>query len=531
MNSKYISLIVIAATTFLLSSSCERNTDSGDDANLRVTSLILNSTSESITVGSTITLTATVTPANLNVTVNWASSNPAVATVSDGVVTGISVGSTTITATVGNFTSHCVITVQADTVAITGITLNSEVETVLVGSTVTLTATLTPANANTTVIWSSSNSAVATVNNGAVRGISAGTATITATAGAYSAQCVITVETPAVTSITLNRTVETVMIGSSLTLKATVRPANANAGVVWVSSNPSIATVSNSGTVLGLLEGSTTITASAGGITAICDITVISKEVPIEHGNSSPLIYPGYTLVWQDEFNESEISNDWGFEIGTGCPNLCGWGNDELQYYTRENAWVSNGVLTIEARRENLGGRQYTSARMITRNRESFQYGRIDIRALLPKGQGMWPALWMLGDNISTVGWPKCGEIDIMEMIGGQQRENTVHGTIHWHVDNHASTGSSFTLDQGTFYHKYHVFSIIWDQTHIRFLVDDVQFRQIEITANHMTEFHQKFFFIFNIAVGGRWPGNPDATTVFPQQMRVDYVRVFQASI
>lgn len=260
------------------------------------------------------------------------------------------------------------------------------------------------------------------------------------------------------------------------------------------------------------------------------NILNVMQEVPLSRGFVSPLSYDGFTLVWQDEFNGTSINtNDWNFEIGTGAPALVGWGNNELQYYRSQNAWVANGVLTIEARRENFGGQQFTSARMTTQGKRSFQYGRVDIRALLPKGQGMWPALWMLGNDITTVGWPRCGEIDIMEMVGGRGRENTVHGTIHWHDGvRHAQTGSPFTLSAGTFYESYHVFSLVWDQTHIRFLVNNVQFRAIDITAGHMSEFHQPYFFIFNIAVGGNWPGSPDGTTIFPQQMRVDYVRVFR---
>ncbi len=255
----------------------------------------------------------------------------------------------------------------------------------------------------------------------------------------------------------------------------------------------------------------------------------LSNDVSVEDGYFTPLVYEGYELVWQDEFEGSNIDPaNWVFETGTGCPDLCGWGNNELQYYRRENAWVEGGVLTIEARRENHQGSSYTSARMKTEGKRSFRYGRIDIRALLPVGQGIWPALWMLGNDITTVGWPKCGEIDIMEMIGGSGRENRVHGTVHWDIDGHVNAGGSYTKQSGTFADEYHVFTIIWDETTIKWFVNDVQFYVIDITPGHMTEFHQEFFFIFNVAVGGNWPGNPDATTVFPQQMRVDYIRVFQ---
>jgi hypothetical protein len=252
--------------------------------------------------------------------------------------------------------------------------------------------------------------------------------------------------------------------------------------------------------------------------------------VPLDQGYITPLQYDGYTLVWNDEFSGTGINSDnWVFEVGDGCPNLCGWGNNELEYYRPQNAWVGEEVLTIEARKENFGGRNYTSARLKTQGKKSFQYGRIDIRALLPKGQGIWPALWMLGNDITSVGWPKCGEIDIMEMIGGQGRERQVHGTLHW--DNgggHASYGQSYTKPTGTFAGAYHVFTLIWTESSMKWYVDDQIFNTVDITEPSMSEFRQPFFFILNVAVGGSWPGSPDATTVFPQQMKVDYIRVFR---
>jgi hypothetical protein len=255
----------------------------------------------------------------------------------------------------------------------------------------------------------------------------------------------------------------------------------------------------------------------------------LSYEVPVEKGYFTPMVYEGYNLVWNDEFEGNNVDpGNWVFETGTGCPHLCGWGNNELQYYRRENAWVEGGVLTIEARQENYQGSIYTSARMKTQGKRSFRYGRVDIRALLPRGQGIWPALWMLGNDIAEVGWPKCGEIDIMEMIGGRGRENQVHGTVHWDINGHVNAGGSYVKQSGTFADEYHVFTIIWDETTIKWFVNDRQFYVIDITPGHMTEFHQEHFFIFNVAVGGNWPGRPDETTVFPQQMKVDYIRVFQ---
>jgi len=254
----------------------------------------------------------------------------------------------------------------------------------------------------------------------------------------------------------------------------------------------------------------------------------LDNEVPVDNGYTSPLSYNDYELVWYDEFDGTTInSENWVFETGTGCPN-CGWGNNELQYYLRDNAWLDSGVLVIEARQQNYSGNNYTSTRMKTEGKQSFKYGRVDIRALLPQGQGIWPALWMLGDNISTIGWPACGEIDIMEMIGGAGRENEVHGTLHWDNNGHAYTGGSYTLQNGIFADEYHVFSIEWDDNSIKWFLNNNQYHEISISATDMSEFHEEFFFIFNVAVGGNWPGSPDNTTIFPQQMKVDYIRVFQ---
>ena len=233
-----------------------------------------------------------------------------------------------------------------------------------------------------------------------------------------------------------------------------------------------------------------------------------------------------WKLVWQDEFNGSSPGPDWKYDLGGN-----GWGNNELQYYRAENSWVSDSVLTIEARLESFGGRQYTSSRMKTQGNFSFQYGRVDIRALLPEGQGIWPALWTLGENITSVSWPDCGEIDIMEMIGGDDRENTVYGTAHWEYNGtHASYGQSKTLPSGdyNFAESYHVFSMIWDENSIKWYVDNQQFNELSITGADMTEFHNPHFFIFNVAVGGNWPGAPNQSTIFPQQMKVDYIRLFQ---
>jgi len=246
-------------------------------------------------------------------------------------------------------------------------------------------------------------------------------------------------------------------------------------------------------------------------------------------GYTTPATYPGYTLVWSDEFSGSTLDlNTWNQEIG----NNSGWGNNELEYYTNspKNCFLSNGNLIIEARKEAMGGFNYSSTRMTTQNKKTFKFGRIDIRAKLPVSKGMWPALWMLGSNITSVGWPACGEMDIMELIGTYP--GRVSATMHWKNSGgaHASKGNNYNLVSGDFSQQYHVYSMVWTQDLIKNYVDDQLILTVSASdvgaANY--PFNANQFFIFNVAVGGDWPGPPDATTPFPQRMFVDYVRVFQ---
>lgn len=250
--------------------------------------------------------------------------------------------------------------------------------------------------------------------------------------------------------------------------------------------------------------------------------------LPVDNtGYAGATSYPGMTLAWSDEFTTNYINtNNWSYDIGGS-----GWGNNELEYYTNsnKNAYSTGGYLVIEARKETMGTNNYTSARMISKDKKTFTYGRIDFRAKLPKGQGVWPALWMLGNNIGTTPWPACGEIDIMELLGHEPQKT--YGTIHWGAAGGGSThiGGNYSLSSLTFNDKFHLFSLKWEADKMTFLIDDVPFftaNKSQVNGNY--PFDKPFFFIMNVAVGGNWPGNPDATTVFPQRMIVDYVRVFQ---
>jgi beta-glucanase (GH16 family) len=241
-------------------------------------------------------------------------------------------------------------------------------------------------------------------------------------------------------------------------------------------------------------------------------------------GYTSPENYPGLATTWVDEFEGPDFNlTDWTYELGAG-----GWGNEELQTYTStpDNLYLENGRLIIKAIEESEDA--YTSARVITKGKVEFTYGLIDIRAKLPEGQGIWPALWMLGNDIDQVSWPKCGEIDIMELVGHIPYRS--HGTAHYDQNGHQYKGGSYSIDiNESFSDEFHVFSVLWDKEIITWYVDYEKFYQLKLSdIGGSWPFNKPFFFIFNIAVGGRWPGYPDETTVFPQTMEVDYIRVFR---
>jgi beta-glucanase (GH16 family) len=226
--------------------------------------------------------------------------------------------------------------------------------------------------------------------------------------------------------------------------------------------------------------------------------------------------------IWADEFdtNGAPDSSKWGFDIGTGSN---GWGNNEAQFYTSrsENVNISNGTLKIIAKKEAYSGSNYTSARMITKDKFSFKYGKVEIRAKLPGGGGTWPALWMLGDNISSVGWPACGEIDIMEYAGN--RVNTITAALHFpgRSGGNPVMGSTTISNAET---EFHIYSLDWRETYIKIYVDNKLI--LSFDNNSSVPYNQKFFLIFNCAMGGSYGGaiNPNFVS---STFEIDYVRVF----
>lgn len=266
-----------------------------------------------------------------------------------------------------------------------------------------------------------------------------------------------------------------------------------------------------------------------GSPTAIGGIRNDDSMINIsDDGYQSAESYDGLSLTWSDEFNGDYINYDnWGYDLGNGSG---GWGNNELQTYTNNpnNAYVSDGRLIIKA--EKTGEVSYSSARLKSLGLQEFQFGRIDVRALLPKGRGVWPAIWMLGANYPEVGWPACGEIDIMELLGHQA--GTVHGTAHWGNDypQWQFQGNDISIYPDNFDGEFHVFSIDWSPNEIIYLMDDEAFFTVNTAMMNGQNypFNDPFFFILNVAIGGNWPGYPDETTSFPVFMAIDYVRVFQ---
>ena len=238
-----------------------------------------------------------------------------------------------------------------------------------------------------------------------------------------------------------------------------------------------------------------------------------------------------YRLVWSDEFNGAAgtalDTTKWTYDVGGN-----GWGNSELEYYTNGTANAAldgNGNFAITIKKESMSGMNYTSARVKTLGLESWTYGRIEARIKIPKGQGMWPAFWLLGTDINTNAWPACGEIDVMENVG--KEPNVVHGSMHGPGYSGAAGPTAQTSLSSPVGDAFHVFAIEWEQNVIRWYVDNTLYSTKttnDIPTGATWVYAHSFFILLNAAVGGTWPGSPDSTTVFPQQMLVDYVRVCQ---
>jgi beta-glucanase (GH16 family) len=269
--------------------------------------------------------------------------------------------------------------------------------------------------------------------------------------------------------------------------------------------------------------------------TLLLVVLITASACAVKHKITSEKTPTTLKLVWSDEFNKTGLpdSTKWGYDFADGCPNVCGWGNNEWQYYTvsrKENTRVEDGHLVIEARQEKMGNKDYTSARMVTKGKGDWTYGRIDVRAKLPKGRGVWPAIWMLPSTNFHGNWPTSGEIDIMENVGFMP--DSLFGTIHngsynWML----KTQVVSSIYSNTLSADYHTYSLDWNADKMDFLFDDKVFHTF-INAHtdvNAWPFDKDFHLILNIAVGGNWGGKMGVdAAIWPQQMLVDYVRVYQ---
>jgi beta-glucanase (GH16 family) len=250
-------------------------------------------------------------------------------------------------------------------------------------------------------------------------------------------------------------------------------------------------------------------------------------------------VFGAWSLIWSDEFNGASLNTStWNYAIGTGCPDLCGWGNNELQFYRSENVSVSGGNLIITARDENYGGASFTSGRIHTRGNFSFLYGRIEMRAKIPSGEGLWPAFWMMPEDDVYGGWAASGEIDIMEAANAT---TSMSGALHFggQWPDNTYTSDSYSIGGASFADEFRVYAVEWEEDQIRWYVDGVLFMtrnssqwwSANAPGNSRAPFDQEFYILLNTAVGGWYPGctSPGCITAdLPQEYLIDYVRVYQ---
>ncbi len=230
-------------------------------------------------------------------------------------------------------------------------------------------------------------------------------------------------------------------------------------------------------------------------------------------------------LVWEENFEGNALNTkNWNYEIGDGCPNLCGFGNNERQFYKKENTIVEDGNMVIKA--EKVGGAYY-SGKISTKDKREFKYGTFVIRAKVPSGKGIWPAIWMLGTKIDKVGWPACGEIDIMEFVGRQP--DTVHTSLH-SPSHYGATASTQVTPVKNITDAFHVFQIDWDENAIVFSIDDQKVFTYapDEKDDKNYPFRHPFYFLLNMAVGGNFGGPEVDDSIFPRTYYIDYVKVYQ---
>ncbi len=369
--------------------------------------------------------------------------------------------------------------------------------------------------------WTSSDNNVVTVEKGIVTAVGVGFSTVRAFLGKDYAECQVYVTGANGESLSLTPAIVPLKKGETYQYTYT---STYDVPLTWESSDTEVATVSDKGVVTALKGGNTIITLSNG-------LESVSSRVAVER------TWGEYSLVWSDEFDGTTLNADnWSVEV-----NGNGGGNQEKQYYTdrQENLRIEDGCLIIEARKEDYNNREYTSARINSREKRYFKYGKIEARMMFPKGGGTWPAFWMMGNDYKKVGWPKCGEIDIIEHVGNQPRMASF--ALHT-PDKNGTKGNNWSsrsyLDN--LEEEYHVYGIEWLEDdfngldRIYFTIDGEQLAMAQENAEHVDEnaywpFNKEHFIILNLAIGGTMGGNvDDAIFDNPVLMKVDWVRVYQ---
>ncbi len=377
--------------------------------------------------------------------------------------------------------------------------------------------TLEVTGATANIVWTSSNEEVATVYHGVVTAKAIGTTEVIASVGKSSATCIVYVTGTDGASLRISPPVVTLKPGEEYDFKY---GNTYDLELTWSSSDPSVATIDQTGHVTAVAPGNTTITLATS-------VESVTAQVSVEHS------WGEYTMVWSDEFNGTELDESvWSYNTGGG-----GWGNNEKQYYTsrQENIRVQNGCLEIEARKEQYENNEYTSARIMSKSKKTFTYGKMESRIKFPGGKGTWPAYWMMGNSGN---WPNCGEIDIIEHVGNLDKRASF--ALHTVMKN-GTKGNNWSKTQWFDYDlsaDFHVYAVEWAQEEqdgkdvIRFFVDDVQYAEVweeQIDNNDYWPFNKPFFFIYNLAIGGNMGGQvDDAIFDQPRIMYVDWLRVWQ---
>lgn len=321
------------------------------------------------------------------------------------------------------------------------------------------------------------------------------------------------------TSTPSNLVVNTDIVGKSVS-----NPNGDGSGIINFSISATNATsykvLLGNGETKEVTNGNFTYTYTASGTNSYTVYVSAYNSAKFVSTSVTLTIYVAPTAIWFDEFNIDGAPNNskWGYDLGAG-----GWGNNESQYYTNrpENVIVQNGLLKIKTIKENYSGSNYTSARILTKDKFSFKYGKVEIKAKLPSGGGIWPALWMLGNNIDTVGWPACGEIDIMENVGNSP--NKIYGTLH-HPGHSGGSGDGATVKIANTTTEFHIYSLDWRADFIKFYVDYQLFYTFTNSAN--LPFNQNFFIIINSAIGGNFGGTIDSNFI-SSTFEIDYIRVY----